>query len=118
MPDNDIEQRIRERAFLIWIEQGRPEGKDKEHWQQAESEFMAGIAKAESELRSAQSATAQAELVKDTAVQAGLAQAAPGIEAIGQIRYAAARDVDQGGSASGQRQSRFAAQSWEAYRRY
>jgi hypothetical protein len=31
MPDNDVEQRIRERAFYIWIEQGRPEGKDKEH---------------------------------------------------------------------------------------
>jgi hypothetical protein len=118
MPDDDIEQRIRVRAFLIWIEQGRPGGKDKEHWQQAESELMAGIAKTESELRSAQSATAQAEPAKDTAVQAGPAQAAPGVEAIGQIRYAAARDGDQGGSASGQQQFQFAAQSWEAYRRY
>jgi hypothetical protein len=118
MPDNDIEQRIRERAFLIWIEQGRPEGKDKEHWQQAESELMAGIAKPESELRSAQSATAQAEPAKDITVQAGPAQVTRGVEAIGQIRYAAARDVDQGGSASGQRQFQFAAQNWEAYRRY
>jgi len=116
MPDNDIEQRIRERAFLVWIEQGRPEGKDKEHWQQAESELMAGIAKPESELQSAQSTTA--EPAKDTAVQAGPAQAAAGVEAIGQIRYAAARDVDQGGSACPRRQFQFAAQSWEAYRRY
>jgi len=33
MPDSEIEQHIRERAFHIWIERGQPEGKDKEHWQ-------------------------------------------------------------------------------------
>ncbi len=26
MPDNDVEQRIRERAFYIWIEQGQAGG--------------------------------------------------------------------------------------------
>lgn len=34
----DKEQAIRERAFYIWIEEGRPEGKDKEHWARAERE--------------------------------------------------------------------------------
>jgi hypothetical protein len=33
------EQRIRERAFHIWVEEGKPEGKDKEHWHRAEQEL-------------------------------------------------------------------------------
>jgi hypothetical protein len=30
---------IRERAYLIWIEEGRPEGRDLKHWAAAEREF-------------------------------------------------------------------------------
>jgi hypothetical protein len=33
---DDREARIRERAYHIWIEQGRPHGRDDEHWRQAE----------------------------------------------------------------------------------
>lgn len=33
------EQRIRERAYRIWEEAGRPEGKAVEHWLQAEAEI-------------------------------------------------------------------------------
>jgi hypothetical protein len=29
------EQAIQERAYLIWIEEGRPEGRDVEHWLRA-----------------------------------------------------------------------------------
>lgn len=29
------EERIRERAYLLWIEEGQPHGKDAEHWQKA-----------------------------------------------------------------------------------
>jgi len=36
--DTDAEQRIRERAFEIWIEEGQPEGKHKEHWERARLE--------------------------------------------------------------------------------
>jgi hypothetical protein len=36
--DTDTEQRIRERAFEIWIEEGQPEGKHKEHWERARLE--------------------------------------------------------------------------------
>lgn len=40
MPDNEnLEQRIRERAFQLWIEQGQPEGKENEHWEQARTEI-------------------------------------------------------------------------------
>jgi hypothetical protein len=101
MPDGDLEQRIRERAFFIWIGQGRPEGRDREHWQQAESELTA----------------APDETPQLASEAAPSIQAEPSAEAIGQIRYAVARDVDQGGSASGQQQSQSAAPSWDAYRR-
>jgi hypothetical protein len=33
--NNDLEQRIRERAFQIWLDEGRPHGRDKEHWELA-----------------------------------------------------------------------------------
>jgi hypothetical protein len=32
---DDLEQRIRERAYRIWLDEGRPEGRDKEHWELA-----------------------------------------------------------------------------------
>jgi hypothetical protein len=37
--DQELEQRIRERAFQIWIEEGQPQGRDKEHWSIAAAEF-------------------------------------------------------------------------------
>ena len=33
--DAELEQRIRERAYQIWIDEGRPNGRDKEHWELA-----------------------------------------------------------------------------------
>ncbi len=29
------EDRIRERAYLLWIEEGQPQGKSAEHWEKA-----------------------------------------------------------------------------------
>jgi len=40
------EERIRERAHAIWIEEGCPEGRDQEHWLRAEQEMAAVPAKA------------------------------------------------------------------------
>ena len=34
------EQRIRERAYQLWLEEGKPEGRAKEHWELA-SELVA-----------------------------------------------------------------------------
>lgn len=31
----EIERRIRERAYRIWEEEGRPEGRAEDHWEQA-----------------------------------------------------------------------------------
>jgi hypothetical protein len=30
---------IRDRAYYIWVESGRPHGRDQEHWQEAELEI-------------------------------------------------------------------------------
>jgi DUF2934 family protein len=35
------EQRIRERAYAIWERAGRPHGRDRDHWRQAERELAA-----------------------------------------------------------------------------
>jgi hypothetical protein len=125
MPDNDIEQRIRERVFYIWTEQGQPEGKDREHWQQAESELMAGIAVPQSQVEPAQGQPVQdepaqhkpasSESVPSESAGMDSAPAAPAVDAIDQIKYAAARDVDQGGTEPSPRQSQSAAQSWYSY---
>ena len=34
------EHRIRERAYGIWIEEGRPHGRDLAHWQRAHQELQ------------------------------------------------------------------------------
>ena len=34
---DDTEQRIRERAHRLWEEEGRPEGRELDHWEQARS---------------------------------------------------------------------------------
>jgi hypothetical protein len=37
MPERSSrEDRIRQQAYLIWIEEGRPEGRENEHWERAE----------------------------------------------------------------------------------
>ncbi len=39
MTEIDQVQKIRERAFAIWEEEGRPVGRDREHWLQAKKEL-------------------------------------------------------------------------------
>jgi hypothetical protein len=36
----NILQRIRERAYQLWEEEGRPEGRDVDHWLNAEHELL------------------------------------------------------------------------------
>ena len=35
---SEREDRIRARAHQLWLEEGRPEGREREHWQRAEEE--------------------------------------------------------------------------------
>lgn len=37
----DREQQVRERAYAIWEQEGRPDGEDREHWLRAEAEIAA-----------------------------------------------------------------------------
>lgn len=46
--ESEQEQRIRERAFRLWIDEGQPEGRDKEHWERAEKE-LGGVGEPRSE---------------------------------------------------------------------
>ena len=32
---SDIEQRIRDRAYRLWLEEGCPDGREKDHWDMA-----------------------------------------------------------------------------------
>lgn len=41
---NDREELIRRRAYAIWEQEGRPEGQDKRHWEQASCEMTRGDA--------------------------------------------------------------------------
>ena len=41
--DHDKERRIRERAYAIWEREGRPQGRDSEHWKEAEAEIAAEV---------------------------------------------------------------------------
>ena len=40
--DQDHEHRIRQRAYALWEHEGRPEGRDRHHWEQASGEMQVG----------------------------------------------------------------------------
>jgi hypothetical protein len=40
-PEPDLEQAIRERAFLLWELEGRPEGREEEYWHRARERIEA-----------------------------------------------------------------------------
>lgn len=39
---DDREQWVQQRAYAIWEAEGRPEGRDRTHWEQAERELTTG----------------------------------------------------------------------------
>jgi Protein of unknown function (DUF2934) len=76
------QQCIRERAFEIWVEEGQPHGRDREHWVRATREI-----------------TADGNLTQSE----GSPPLQP-LEPIGEIKHAEGRLVDQGeGIAPGER---------------
>ena len=36
-----LRKQVEERAYVLWENEGRPHGRDLDHWRQAESEIMA-----------------------------------------------------------------------------
>lgn len=38
--DEELERTIRERAYVLWEADGRPEGRDMDYWRQAEQELL------------------------------------------------------------------------------
>ena len=67
----DKNQKIRERAHQIWEQAGRPEGRDADHWRQAESEIHEGA-----DADSATGAQADTELTRADQAEATAAGAA------------------------------------------
>ena len=43
MIDPNLMARIRKRAYEIWEDEGRPEGRDRIHWLRAEAEFRESL---------------------------------------------------------------------------
>jgi len=42
--EGDLQQRIQQRAYQLWESEGRPEGREHAHWQQAQRELTAQLA--------------------------------------------------------------------------
>ena len=40
MPGIDLEDLVRLRAYAIWVEEGQPEGREREHWMRARREMQ------------------------------------------------------------------------------
>jgi hypothetical protein len=49
MPVDDLTKKIRQRAYALWEEAGRPSGLDKDHWLQAERECREAAAREQAE---------------------------------------------------------------------
>jgi len=41
--DPNLLAKIRQRAYELWEDEGRPEGRDRIHWLRAEAEFREGL---------------------------------------------------------------------------
>lgn len=40
---HDFEQRVRDRAYALWENEGRPSGRDREHWRLSEAATLAEL---------------------------------------------------------------------------
>ena len=52
---SDTDSRVRERAYQLWEESGRPDGREHEHWAQAEREIAVGASLVQPSATSAKS---------------------------------------------------------------
>lgn len=71
----DLNDRIRERAYELWEREGRPHGRDSEHWKTAEKEL--GAAPAASPTVTAKAAPAAPAPLKRPSLLRGRKPAAP-----------------------------------------
>lgn len=53
------EQIVRDTAYAIWEAEGKPEGRDREHWTQAEARVAASVKDGEAKLAKADAAKAK-----------------------------------------------------------
>ena len=77
----DRYERIRQRAYELWEHEGRPQGRDREHWEQAEREVDAGAEGSSSSSASAAPRAAESSSSEDGGqadAAADLGDGAPG----------------------------------------
>ena len=63
---SDRQQRVSERAFHIWLAEGRVDGRDHEHWRRAEREIAAEEARVASALANRATKTTRARRAPQT----------------------------------------------------
>ena len=73
---SDLQERIRQRAHAIWEREGRPSGRDQDHWRDAESELARDEAAAAPARPAAKKPRAAKSGAKSTATPAKRARAA------------------------------------------
>ena len=95
--DSDKEARIRERAYEIWAREGRPDGKDEEHWQRATAEIEAESGAVAD--RAAAGSKPQAERPSPATVAPGAAAVPP----VRSRRAAAKPPTSESGGGAGRR---------------
>jgi hypothetical protein len=103
--DENLELRIRERAYEIWENEGRPEGREDEHWQQARMEYSE--AREEAPARNAGDPGARDPMPPTTSAAAGAGEqpmsgAAPAAGSAGQAgQLGPITDGNTGGTGTG-----------------
>jgi hypothetical protein len=65
------EERVRARAHEIWVHEGYPDGRDLDHWRQAEAEIAAEGSPTDKRQRAAKATPAKAEEPKATKAKSG-----------------------------------------------
>jgi len=60
----DRDEKIRQRAFELWYGQGRPDGRDREHWEQASREMEEAEQRAKDKAQNTEETVALAALTR------------------------------------------------------
>lgn len=75
--DGDLEHRIRERAYELWEAEGQPEGREDQHWRQAQADITEAQGKAaKTKTGTAKTATARKPTAKPAPTKAASAKSA------------------------------------------
>jgi hypothetical protein len=79
--DQERQRKLRERAYMIWEREGRPEGREGQHWRMAEEELRAKEQQAQGEAPALEAVRTARETDRATSPERGRGeQAGPAAE--------------------------------------